>query len=99
MEFCTECSVNEAEVPLKDGRYLCMDCIEDWVNEQWQNTEFITLELDWETQKKVNHGQMNNQKRWSPGFGYVCQHENCWDGCLWKPVDKCIKEQWKPRRK
>lgn len=49
MEFCTECSVNEAEVPLKDGRYLCMDCIEDWVNEQWQNTEFITLELDWET--------------------------------------------------
>jgi hypothetical protein len=35
-ELCTECGLDEAVVPLKDGRNMCPDCTEDWLHEEWE---------------------------------------------------------------
>lgn len=36
-ETCTECKIGDAVVPLKDGRRMCNPCLEDWLEEEWEN--------------------------------------------------------------
>lgn len=35
-ELCTSCRIYDALVPLKDGRNLCDFCMEDWLDELWE---------------------------------------------------------------
>lgn len=45
---CTECGLEQAVVPLKDGRNLCPDCTEDWIQEEWEacGGNYGNVELD-----------------------------------------------------
>ncbi len=36
-DLCTECQIYDAVTPLKDGRKMCPDCTEDWIQEEWEN--------------------------------------------------------------
>lgn len=36
-ESCTECRSEPMIVPLKDGRRMCEDCLEIWIQDEWED--------------------------------------------------------------